>query len=356
MKFTTNKGKLEIVISSMQPFLEKKDSSAITSHIYLEVVNNNLTIKATDYEMGLNATITDISSFEDGKATTNGANLLNIIRRLKNEDIIFEVTGNNLVIKQNKSSFKLPMYNPDEYPSSPNIQNLQSLNIDSFNLINSLKNIIPAIDNNNPKFELNGALIDIKDQKINLVATDTRRLAITKIENINNSATQIIIPKKAVIEIQKLFFDKIDIKYDDVNLIIENENFTFFTKLINGKFPDYGRIIPNSIAQNFEVNKNAMVESIKLISSLQPNIKITFEPNSILFESVDEDNEAKTQIEANLNISESFYFAVSSKFLLDFLSCATSENVEVGFNANNLPFSLSDKNFTTIVMPVILDR
>lgn len=356
MKFTTNKGKLEIVISSMQPFLEKKDSSAITSHIYLEVINNTLTVKATDYEMGLTATIDDISSYEDGNATTNGANLLNIIRRLKNEDIIFEVKDNNLIIKQNKSSFKLPMYNPNEYPSFPISENLNSLNIDGFNLINSFKNIIPAIDNNNPKFELNGALIDIKDQKINLVATDTRRLALTKIENINNAATQIIIPKKAVIEIQKLFFDSIEIKYDDVNLMIQNNNYKFFTKLINGKYPDYARIIPNSTAQNFEVNKNVMIDSIKLISSLQPSIKITFSPDSILFESVDEDNEAKTQIEANLNITESFYFAVSSKFLLDFLSCATSENIEIGFNASNLPFSLNDKNFMTIVMPVILDR
>jgi len=356
MKFTTNKGKLEIVIASMQPFLEKKDSSAITSHIYLEVNENALTIKSTDYEMGLEATIHDLSSSENGKATTNGANLLNIIRRLKNEDIIFEVIDDNLVIKQNKSSFKLPMYNPDEYPSFPDLNILQSLNIDSFNLIHSIKNIIPAIDNNNPKFELNGALIDIKDSKINIVATDTRRLAVTKIENINNQSAQIIIPKKAVIEIQKLFFDKLEIKYDDVNLIIKSEQFTFFTKLINGKFPDYTRIIPNSTTHNFEVNKSQMIDSIKLISSLKPNVKITFSPNSILFESIDEDNEAKTQIEANLNISESFYFAVSSKYLLDFLSCSSSESVEIGFNANNLPFILNDKNFMTIVMPVILDR
>jgi len=64
----------------MQPFLNKKDSSAITSHIYIEVLNANLIIKSTDYEMGCKATISDITDIGDGKATVNGSNLLNIIR------------------------------------------------------------------------------------------------------------------------------------------------------------------------------------------------------------------------------------------------------------------------------------
>jgi DNA polymerase-3 subunit beta len=356
MKFTTNKGKFEIVIASMQPFLEKKDSSAITSHIYIEILNNNLVIKSTDYEMGLEATIEDISSFEDGKATVNGGNLLNIIRRLKNEDINFEVNGNDLLIKQNKSSFKLPMYDANEYPSFPNLNNLESLNIDTMSLINSIKNITPAIDNNNPKFELNGALIDIKDQKINFVATDTRRLAVSNLENISSKQTQIIIPKKAIVEIQKLFFDEADIKFDDVNLTLSNKNYTFFTKLINGKFPDYGRIIPNSLKHTFSVNKSDLIDSIKLITSLKPNIKITFSNSNILFESVDEDSEAKTQIDVDLNLEESFYIAVNSKYILDFLSCTSNPSVNIGFNESNLPFYLEDGNFITIVMPIILDK
>jgi len=356
MKFTTQKSKFEIIISSMQPFLEKKDSSAITSHIYIEIVNNNLLIKSTDYEMGLEAKIDDITSIEDGKATVNGSNLLNIIRRLKNDNINFEVNNNNLEINQNKSSFKLPMYNADEYPSFPNMDNLNNLDINTINLINSIKKITPAIDNNNPKFELNGSLIDIKNDKINFVATDTRRLAISHLRNISNESMQIIVPKKAIIEIQKLFFDEASIKYDETNLIISNNNYTFFTKLINGKFPDYERIIPNSLKHNFSISKQILIESIKLITSLKPNIKITFSSSNILFESVDEDSEAKTQIDINLNIEENFYIAVNSKYLLDFLSSSDNENVNIGFNESNLPFYLEDDKFKTIIMPIILDK
>jgi DNA polymerase-3 subunit beta len=114
MKFTINKQQIENIVSSMQPFLEKKDASAITSHIYLEVANNKLNLKATDYEMGLEANIDDITDYEDGKATVNGSNLLNIIRRLKNDNINFEILNNNLKINQSRSNFKLPMYDANE--------------------------------------------------------------------------------------------------------------------------------------------------------------------------------------------------------------------------------------------------
>ena len=356
MRFVITKNVIENVIASMQPFLEKKDSSAITSHIYLEIDNAKLIIKATDYEIGLESYIDNITDTVDGKATVNGSNLLGIIKRLKNEDIIIEALNNNLIIKQNKSTFKLPTYDAEEFPSLNKSENLKELSMSTINFINSIRKITPAIDNNNPKFELNGALLDIKNQKINFVSTDTRRLAVSHLQNITNQETQFIIPKKAIIEIQKLFLDEAKISYDDTNLVISNINTKFFTKLINGKFPDYERIIPNTLKYNFPLPKNMLVESIKLVTSLFSNIKITFNSTSILFESLDEDSESKTQIDIDLNIEKEFYLAVNAKYLLDFLSMSNNEKIKIGFNESNLPFLLEDDKFFTIVMPIVLEK
>jgi len=356
MKFTIAKSMLENAVSSLQPFLEKKDASAITSHIYLEVVNSKLILKATDYEIGLETQITELTDTSDGKATVNGSNLLGIIKRLKNSEIIIEAVSNNLIIKQNKSNFKLPSYEANEYPSLAQMDNLKTLDINTINLINSIRKITPAIDNNNPKFELNGALIDIKANKINFVATDTRRLAVSHLQNISNDETQIIIPKKAIIEIQKLFLDEASISYDETNLVISTSNMKFFTKLINGKFPDYERIIPNSLKYNLTLPKAILVESIKLVTSLFSNIKITFNANGIVFESLDEDSESKTQVDMSLSIDKDFYLAVNAKYLLDFLSLTNNENITVGFNESNLPFYLEDDKFFTIVMPIVLEK
>ncbi len=356
MKFIITKSVFENVISSMQPFLEKKDASSITSHIYLEVNDSKLILKATDYEIGLESQIDSISEAIYGKATVNGSNLLGIIKRLKDADIIIETTDNNLIIKQNKSTFKLPMYDADEYPNLILNENLKDLNISTINFINSIRKITPSIDNNNPKFELNGALIDIKNSKINFVSTDTRRLAISFLENISNAEGQIIIPKKAIIEIQKLFLDDAKISFDENNLVVTSNNMKFFTKLINGKFPDYERIIPQGLKHNLSIPKNILVESIKLVTSLFSNIKVTFKPNSIIFESLDEDTESKTQIDIELNIDQEFYLAVNAKYLLDYLSQTNNENVKIGFNESNLPFYLEDEKFYTIVMPIVLEK
>ena len=356
MRFVITKNIIENVIASMQPFLEKKDSSAITSHIYLEINETKLIIKATDYEIGLESYIDNITDTVDGKATVNGSNLLGIIKRLKNEDIIIEALNNNLVIKQNKSTFKLPTYDAEEFPSLNKSENLKELSMSTINFINSIRKITPAIDNNNPKFELNGALLDIKNQKINFVSTDTRRLAVSYLQNMTNEESQFIIPKKAIVEIQKLFLDDAKISYDDTNLVISNINTKFFTKLINGKFPDYERIIPNTLKYNFPLPKNILVESIKLVTSLFSNIKITFNSTSILFESLDEDSESKTQIDIDLNIEKEFYLAVNAKYLLDFLSMSNNEKIKIGFNESNLPFLLEDDKFYTVVMPIVLEK
>ncbi len=96
---------------------------------------------------------------------------------------------------------------------------------------------------------LNGALIDIKSDKINFVSTDTKRLAIYTLKKANDKEFSLSIPKKAIMEMQKLFYEKIELFYGDNILIAKNEKFEFFTKLINDKFPDYEKVVPKEIKQ-----------------------------------------------------------------------------------------------------------
>ena len=132
-----------------------------------------------------------------------------------------------MIIKQKQSKFKLPTFNPELFPAFPSIEEKPQISLDSLNLIKNLKKISPAIDTNNPKFELNGALINIKNDSTDLVGTDTRRLAIATIESSNEQELSLIVPKKAILEIQKLFLDQINIYFDQTNLIITNENYFF---------------------------------------------------------------------------------------------------------------------------------
>lgn len=355
MKITISKSILENMLIHAGPFLEKKDTSQITSHIFLHVANQELTLKATDYEIGFRVTTNNINAEQEGDATANGKKLLDIVRILKDGEIKLELKSDMLYISQSHSKFKLPTFSHTEFPEFPSYEGKPRISIDSHLLIESLKKITPAIDTNNPKVELNGALIDIKQNNIFFASTDTRRLAVVSIENQSQDELSIILPKKAIIEIQKLFFDNIELYYDQTYLIIHSEQYTFFTKLLNGKFPEYSRIIPKEIANTLLLPKAVMIESIKQITTISTDVKITFHNDTITFESLSDDNiEAKTEIGFTTGFATPFTIAINSKYLLDFLNSIHNSEFTIGLNEGNLPFVLNDDNFKTIVMPIVI--
>jgi DNA polymerase-3 subunit beta len=355
MKIIIAKSVIENILLHAGPFLEKKDTSQITSHVFLQADNTTLTVKATDYEIGFCVTTENVNIEENGSITANGKKFLDIVRILKEGEIELKVQKDMLHISQGHSNFKLPTFSYNEFPEFPSYEGKPRISIESHTLIESLKKITPAIDTNNPKFELNGALIDIKSQEINFASTDTRRLAVVTIENEGGSELSLIIPKKAIIEIQKLFFDDIELYYDETNLIIHSQQYTFFTKLINGKFPEYSRIIPKETQHNLTLKKVMMIDAIKQITTISTDVKITFFENSITFESLSDDNiEAKTEIEFPTNFTEAFSIAINSRYLLDFLNAIDTPEFSMGLNESNLPFILRENNFITVVMPIVI--
>lgn len=355
MKITVDKSVLENILLHLQPFLEKKDTSQITSHIFLSTDGRTLIAKATDYEIGLTIQTNTLKVEEPGSLTANGKKLLDIIRILKDEEIELHLVKDTLHIRQKRSNFKLPTFKSSEFPAFPSTEGKPNIAIDSHILIESLKKITPAADTNNPKFELNGALIDIRTNQINFVSTDTRRLALVHIDSQNDTELSIIVPKKAIIEIQKLFSDDIEIYYDNTHLIIKSDNSLFFTKLINGKFPDYSRIIPRDVQRSIILPKAAIITAIKQITTISNDLKLTFQSDAILFESLSDDNiEAKTAVEIDNGFESPFILAINSRYILDFLSQVQGTTFILEANESNQPFVLKDENFKTIVMPIVI--
>ena len=354
MKIKANKQIIESILINLQPFLEKKDASQITSHILFETSDNKCIIKATDSEIGLKIVTDNIAIEAEGSFTANGKKLLDIVRILKDDEIILEILDNTLIIKQKNSKFKLPTFDASSYPSFPSIEDKPQISLDSLSLIQNLKKISPAIDTNNPKFELNGALINIKHDTTDLVGTDTRRLAIASIPGNNSEELSLIVPKKAILEIQKLFLDQINIYFDETNLIISNENYFFYTRLINGKFPDYQRIIPTTTKHQITLPKKEMIDAIKMITTISQEIKMILLSDTIIFESLSADNvEAKTELEVSTGLSDKFELSFNSKYFLDFISQTNKNEFIIEFNEPSLPFIVKDDNFITIIMPIV---
>jgi DNA polymerase-3 subunit beta len=355
MNIAINKNVLEHILVNAQSFLDKKDSSQITSHVLLDAMDGKLTIKATDFEIGISMDTSNVQIALPGTATANGKKLLDIVKILKDEEVSLKIENDFLFIKQNKSKFKLPMFNADEYPDFPSIDNKSKFEINPLEFLHAIKKISPAIDSNNPKYELNGALIDIKSDKINFVSTDTRRLAVASSMQNAEKEIAIIIPKKAISEMQKLFFDEMNIYYDENTMLVKSENFTFFTKLINGKFPDYQRIIPQDKKYELTLNRDKMIDHLKQVSTISQEMKLTFRNDAIIFESLNEENiEARTQLDFISNLTEDIVLAVNSKYLLDFLTHIEKNEFKLRYNDSTLPFMLASDEFITVIMPIMI--
>ena len=356
MKLGIQKNLLNNALINLVAFTEKKDASAVTSNILIIAKENILNLKATDFEIGLCVNIKEVNIQVDGISCVNGNLLLNILKGLKDGEIILEIMNNFLFIRQNRSKFKLPLSNPENFPSFESIENKKSFNINSLNFARSLKKIFPTIDVNNPQYSLNGALIDIKENYINLVGTDTKRLGLYRI-NLNQSLenNQIIIPKKAINEIQKLFFEDVQIYYDENILIAKNENFEFFTKLINKKFPNYEKVIPTEFSQSIMLPRDKFLEGMKTIGIICDKMQITIKTNSILFESISENNsEAKTEIDFENNLDKDIILRVTNKFIFDFLNNIEETEFKLDYKSTESALVLSSNEFISVIMPTII--
>jgi len=354
MKIVIPKRELENTLVKSIPFLEAKDMSQITSNVLITLSDDTMSINATDYQMGLKSTVSVMGIVNDGTAIVNGKKLLDIIKVLKDDNVTIETKGNDLHISQSRSKFKLSLFGDGEFPSFPKMDNSIELSIDSARMINALREITPSIDLNNPKHEFNGALIDIKSDGINFVSSDMRRLSLVNIPGENDNELAIIIPRKAILEIQKLFIEDVKIYCNDIYLIIEANNFIFFAKLVNGKFPDYSRIIPSEINHSINIPKLSMIESIKQVQIVSDEITINISDDTMTFGAVNDFNDkSSTDMEIEYSGGD-IVFAVNSKILLDFLNVIYNNEFTIQINDANLPFILESGDLKTIVMPIQL--
>lgn len=353
MKFTIKKQVLEKHISNLNSFTEKKDQSAVNSHIYFKVDEKGLILKATDNEIGLEYQITDVDIKENGEATAHGKNLLDIIKNLKEGEITLSTENDNLHVKQNRSQFKIAMQKASDFPFFPSLDGKDKFDINAGILSQSLKKVEYCIDPNNPKYEFTGALLDIKESNINLVASDGRRLGVYEL-NINaGKNVKIIIPKRAIAEIQKLLTQNIEIFYDETILMAKAENFVFFTKLINGNYADYERLINSNFANKIILKRDQITDGIKTVKLLSEDINIKFSQNLMSFETQNQLGEiAQTEIEVELSISQDYEIKVKSKNILEFLGAIETQEFEFNYNDAGMPIMLKSENLRTMIVQV----
>jgi DNA polymerase-3 subunit beta len=247
----------------------------------------------------------------------------------------------------------------DSFYRFPKSDGLNKISFNGELLRNGFEKTSPSIDANSPKYELTGGLISIKREGVNFVSTDTKRLTLFAVEtDLMSDDLEMIIPKHAIVEIPKLFFDgDIELIYSEDLIIIESENKFFFSKLISGKYPNWQRIVPSEHKLELNFNRKEWLENLKLVSTVNSEIKVSLKSDGVGFETLEYqtlNSRAEAFIDTNIEIEDSIIFGVNAKFIIEFLSMVDGDEFTVGFNEPNRPFALWHNNLKTVIMPINL--
>ncbi|MEK7568265.1 MAG: DNA polymerase III subunit beta [Patescibacteria group bacterium] len=370
MKVIILKNNLKNGLDAINKIVGESNTLPILKNFLIETFDNKIKLSGTNLEIGIN-------NFVPAKVIENGSitiplNVFNsIIVNLQNERINLEVENNNLTIKTDNYQAKIQGIKKEEFPIIPQIKNTKFyLEIPVITIKNSLLSLINTPQTSELKPEINGVLFDYQVNVLKLAATDTFRLAEKTLYNTQfksniDAIFKTIIPLKTAQEVVRIFKNEdgenINIFFDQNQVLFKNENIELISRLINGEFPDYQVIIPQSTEIEISLNKNELINAIKLASSFTDKfneIKIIAKEktkNIEVFSSIQGVGENNYLIPAKIK-GKTIEIVFNWRFFLDGLkNIIDSEDVFIGLNNDNKPVIIKDPNnasYFYILMPI----
>ncbi len=373
MKFTTSRSTLLKPIQAVIGVVERRQTMPILANVLLVVRGQELAVTATDLEVELVARVPIDKSDSAGEVTVPGRKLLDICRALPDDaNVQVQLDGDRLIIKSGRSRFVLGTLPAAEFPVVDDVEAVQSLQLSQVDLRTLLEKTHFAMAQQDVRYYLNGLLLETGKKVVRAVATDGHRLALcelaTESAKGNGKATkgdahQVIIPRKGVQELQRLLTGDgavtLAIGTNHVRATIGDIRFT--SKLIDGRFPDYERVIPkpqgNVLKAGRDVLRQALQRAAILSNEKYRGVRLELADATLRIQANNPDQEeARDELEVEYS-GQSLEIGFNVNYLLDALAAVDSEQVEMGFvdaNSSCLISGVGPVQARYVVMPMRL--
>ncbi|VBB07478.1 dna polymerase iii beta chain central [Lucifera butyrica] len=366
MKLVCTKEALNHAVQTVQKAVSSKNTLPILTGIYLSAYDGKLDLQATDYEIGISCKI-DANIEEAGTVVVSGRYFQELVRKLPGETV--EISSNRedrtIKITSNFSQFNLLSLPSEEFPVLKQMVSENSLLVKD----NILKDLIKktvfacATDESRPIFT--GGLLEADAQGIRMIATNTHRLALKRdnLENLNNSL-KIITPSKILTELARVLVSEIPV---DVRISWQKNQVSFafddiyiISRLIEGQFPDYNRVIPASFATTVQINTDQFLDAVERVSLVAKDgeynvVKFQFKADTVIITSNNPDvGMAYETVDSHCQGNE-IEIAFNVKYVTDILKNVGSEKIIFSLNTPLSPASIKpedDDNYTYIITPV----
>jgi len=273
MKFSFDRDALLKEISIAQEIIATKNAISILSNVLLEAADGSLTIKATDIKVNFETRI-PVEVVESGSTTVFCDKFMSILSSLPSGEIEFEQNDIKISIRpvSKKARFQLKSITSDKYPEFTAPASLSFFEIPVKEFKEMITQTVFSVSDDETRYFMNGVFMEKKDDKLQLIATDGRRLAfVAKSFGVSIPDFKgIIIPPKILNIISKRANEEgpLAIAVGEKNIFFRFANYEFSSVLIEGQFPNYGRVIPDNQAFSFEVETRDLMEALKRVALL----------------------------------------------------------------------------------------
>tara|TARA_B100001996_G_scaffold338014_1_gene290239 strand:- start:1989 stop:3104 length:1116 start_codon:yes stop_codon:yes gene_type:complete len=369
MQFSVKRDVLLKSLNLVQGVIEKKNTLPILSNVLLELKNNKLIVVATDLDLIFYDEINEIKIEKEGSTTTSATILYDILRKIStNSDISFDLKNDNkLNLKTDNSDFNLLCLPTDNFPNFSDDFKDNEIVLNKSKLLSLLNKTKISISNDDTRHYLNGVFFHLNKFQnksyLTGVATDGHRLSSSSIEiekdiNLNS----LILPKKTVFQLCTLLQEteeKVIIQMSTTKIQFKIGKSKLISKVIDGKFPDYRKVVPTNNDKILNVSSKDFINSIERVTTVsldrKEGVKLVINKNNIKL-SVNSANsgEGNETIEAEYG-SDDLTISFNSKYLIDIASIIEDKNLKINLKDSVSPVLIqdkSDKNSYYVIMPM----
>lgn len=367
MKFTCNTKELNEACSNVMRAVSSKVTIPTIEGILMECGSDTLSLTGYDFEFGINTTL-QASVVEPGAIVINAKIISDIIRKLPEGKVTFEVNSNSVSIISGPVQYNITGIDADDYPELPSVSGGYPLFLNKGVLQNMVEQTLYAVaDNESAKPVHTGLKFELTKNQLRLIGVDGYRLAIrTETVKYDGDDISFIVPKKTIRELIKLMGNETDndvsVSVGKRHILFDVENYSIISRLLDGDFLDYNAAIPKNCTTTVLINTQDAIDCIErtlpVIENDKKNpIRCLYDSDEMRVSTVSSIGRVVNYTHANVS-GDRVEIGFNSKFVLDALHAADTDQVKIELNgavspAKILPMN-DDDGFLFLVLPMRL--
>jgi DNA polymerase-3 subunit beta len=366
MKFTIARSQLLKPLQQVSGALGGRPTLPILGNLLLKVDNNTLTMTATDLEVELVARLSLEGDSEAGSITVPSRKFLDICRGLPDEAVITVILeGDRVQVRSGRSRFSLATLPANDFPNIEDWQSELEITVTQAQLRGLIEKTQFSMANQDVRYYLNGMLFEIDGNTLRSVATDGHRMAVAQmtLEAVPDSQ-QVIVPRKGIQELVRLLDapeNPVTLQIGQSNLRADVNNFIFTSKLVDGRFPDYRRVLPQNTNKTLEAGCEGLRQAFSRAAILSNEkfrgVRVNLDGSEMR---ITANNPEQEEAEEMLDVSfegEALEIGFNVSYVLDVLNTLKCDTVRVSMsdaNASALIENAADDSAMYVVMPIRL--